>query len=51
MFPQNEGWPFPRYYGACGRIIVESNEGRTLDYYIDKSFHLRVSSLRKIIEL
>ncbi|KAI5621200.1 deleted in autism-related protein 1 isoform X1 [Silurus asotus] len=22
MFPGNEGWPFPRYHGSCGRLMV-----------------------------
>ncbi|XP_036401439.1 divergent protein kinase domain 2B [Megalops cyprinoides] len=22
MFPGTEGWPFPRYYGSCGRVMV-----------------------------
>ncbi|XP_006001389.1 divergent protein kinase domain 2B [Latimeria chalumnae] len=22
IFPQGEGWPFPRYLGSCGRLIV-----------------------------
>ncbi|KAJ8247023.1 hypothetical protein GJAV_G00257890 [Gymnothorax javanicus] len=22
MFPGTEGWPFPKYYGACGRMMV-----------------------------
>ncbi|XP_066543042.1 divergent protein kinase domain 2B [Hoplias malabaricus] len=22
MFPGSEGWPFPRYHGSCGRLLV-----------------------------
>lgn len=22
MFPGTEGWPFPRYHGSCGRLMV-----------------------------
>ncbi|TSL16043.1 Deleted in autism-related protein 1 [Bagarius yarrelli] len=22
MFPGNEGWPFPRYHGSCGRLMM-----------------------------
>ncbi|KAF4086913.1 hypothetical protein AMELA_G00089780 [Ameiurus melas] len=22
MFPSTEGWPFPRYHGSCGRLMV-----------------------------
>lgn len=26
-FPESEGWPFPKYYGACGRFAVFENVG------------------------
>lgn len=42
MFPNNEGWPFPVYYGSCGRVIVESYEGKTLNFYLEHPFLLRV---------
>ena len=34
--------PFPKYIGACGRLIVETEKGRTILNYIDKPFKLRV---------
>lgn len=42
MFQQKDQWPFPIYYGSCGRIIVESYEGKTLNYYFDHPFVYRV---------
>ncbi|XP_035267649.1 divergent protein kinase domain 2B [Anguilla anguilla] len=24
MFPGTEGWPFPKYYGSCGRMMVSA---------------------------
>ena len=34
IFPQSDGWPFPRYIGACGRIVVEEDVGPPLlDFY------------------
>ena len=46
MFPESEGWPFPEYFGACGRMIVEAHKGATLDKYINNPFKFRV---RKIL--
>ncbi|KYM79291.1 PREDICTED: deleted in autism protein 1 homolog [Atta cephalotes] len=36
------GWPVPRYFGACGRIIVEEYVGLPLSDYYDKSWIQRV---------
>jgi len=29
-FPAANGWPFPEYIGACGRVVVEEYIGTTL---------------------
>ncbi|XP_062520096.1 divergent protein kinase domain 2A-like isoform X2 [Corticium candelabrum] len=42
LFPQDEGWPFPQYYGACGRTIIAEYGGRTLESYMKKSWEFRV---------
>lgn len=42
MFRQENGWPFPKFYGSCGRIIVESNEGKTIDQFFNRPFSTRV---------
>ncbi|XP_070165715.1 divergent protein kinase domain 2A [Polyergus mexicanus] len=42
------GWPVPKYFGACGRIIIEEYIGPSLSDYYDKSWIQRakiVSSL------
>lgn len=42
------GWPVPKYFGACGRIIIEEYIGPPLSDYYDKSWIQRakiVSSL------
>ncbi|KYQ58670.1 UPF0672 protein C3orf58 [Trachymyrmex zeteki] len=36
------GWPVPRYFGACGRIIIEEYVGLPLSDYYDKSWIQRV---------
>ena len=42
LFPQEEGWPFPRYYGACGRVIIAENAGKPLTDYLNKIWEFRV---------
>ncbi|XP_025271210.1 deleted in autism protein 1 homolog isoform X2 [Camponotus floridanus] len=32
------GWPVPKYFGACGRIIIEEYIGLPLSDYYDKSW-------------
>ena len=41
-FPSGEGWPFPAYIGACGRIIAVENSGKTLREYFHSSWMTRV---------
>ncbi|GFT47692.1 divergent protein kinase domain 2A [Nephila pilipes] len=41
-FPQAEGWPFPQYYGSCGRVIVEEYVGKTIAYFEDSSWEQRI---------
>ncbi|GIY56966.1 divergent protein kinase domain 2A [Caerostris extrusa] len=41
-FSQAEGWPFPQYYGSCGRVIVEEYVRRTIAYFEDSSWEQRV---------
>lgn len=32
------GWPVPRYFGACGRVVIEEYIGSPLSDYYDKSW-------------
>lgn len=34
VFPSEKGWPFPKFYGACGRAIVMEDAGFPLDSFI-----------------
>ena len=43
MFEKEDNWPFPKYYGSCGRVIIESYEGDTLDKFVKKTFKSRVN--------
>ncbi|XP_015108541.1 divergent protein kinase domain 2A [Diachasma alloeum] len=36
-----EGWPVPRYYGACGRIVIEEYVGLPLPAYYHAPWLLR----------
>ncbi|KAL0115461.1 hypothetical protein PUN28_010769 [Cardiocondyla obscurior] len=42
ILPAENGWPVPKYYGACGRIIVEEYVGLPLADYYDKSWIQRI---------
>ncbi|XP_076857590.1 divergent protein kinase domain 2B isoform X2 [Brachyhypopomus gauderio] len=33
MFPGTEGWPFPRYHGSCGRLVVWAAARPLTDLY------------------
>lgn len=38
ILPAENGWPVPKYFGACGRIIIEEYIGSPLSDYYDKSW-------------
>ncbi|KAJ8351765.1 hypothetical protein SKAU_G00232410 [Synaphobranchus kaupii] len=47
MFPGTEGWPFPKYYGSCGRMMVWASTrpirnayGSTLETRADIAYQL-----------
>ena len=42
IFPKSEGWPFPRYRGACGRFIVEEYIGKSLASYYNADWETRL---------
>ncbi|XP_077198970.1 divergent protein kinase domain 2B isoform X2 [Paroedura picta] len=33
IFPEAEGWPFPKYLGSCGRLIVNTNTRPLKEFY------------------
>ncbi|KAM9245792.1 divergent protein kinase domain 2B [Leptosomus discolor] len=33
IFPEVEGWPFPRYLGSCGRLVVSASTRPLRDFY------------------
>lgn len=50
-FPKNEGWPFPEYFGACGRFIVVSNEGEPLNNFYNSPWHKRADLAYQIMKI
>ena len=36
-FPARDGWPFPEYLGACGRVIVEEYVGLNLAEWLPRA--------------
>ncbi|XP_037075874.1 divergent protein kinase domain 2A-like [Pollicipes pollicipes] len=50
-FPQSHGWPFPRYLGACGRLVLEQYIGPTLARYHGASWRQRVELALQLLEI
>ncbi|KAF5277707.1 hypothetical protein FQR65_LT03687 [Abscondita terminalis] len=41
LIKAEDGWPVPFYFGACGRLIVESHCGKNLNAFADYDWYLR----------
>ena len=50
-FPSSEGWPFPKYYGSCGRFSVFENAGQPLANFLEADWTLRARFALQILEL
>lgn len=50
-FPAYDGWPFPKYYGACGRYIAVSYEGEPLQNFFYEPFHKRADIAYQIMKM
>ena len=37
-FPAEDGWPFPKYFGGCGRLAVVEWAGGMLSQHWEKPF-------------
>ncbi|XP_078576825.1 divergent protein kinase domain 2A-like [Branchiostoma floridae x Branchiostoma japonicum] len=44
-------WPFPKFYGACGRVIVVEHAGRTLDAFLDSPWNVRADIAVQLLQL
>ena len=36
-FPSKDGWPFPTYFGACGRFVVQEYVGPSLAEWLPRA--------------
>ncbi|XP_067007079.2 divergent protein kinase domain 2A [Anabrus simplex] len=41
ILDEREGWPVPKYYGACGRVVVEEYVGNMLSFYFKAPWFTR----------
>jgi len=46
-----ESWPFPQYLGACGRFIVETFEGTTLQSALSETWEIRVDVSLQLLRI
>lgn len=50
-FPKSKGWPFPEYYGACGRYVAVENGGKTLGDYYNAAFYRRADLAYQLLQI
>ena len=51
MFPSEKGWPFPKFYGACGRAIVLEDAGHPLDSFLSHPWLERAELALAVIKI
>lgn len=55
LFPSISGWPFPHYYGACGRIVAVGDAGvklrSALHWPWGQRVHVAISLMRAVSKL
>ncbi|XP_013406196.1 deleted in autism protein 1 homolog [Lingula anatina] len=44
-------WPFPKYYGACGRAVIAENGGKPLVDYLNQPWEIRASLALQLLEV
>jgi len=50
-FTASEGWPFPNYYGSCGRVAFVEDSGNPLTHFYDRPFVVRAKLAIQILEI
>lgn len=48
--PAEDGWPVPKYFGACGRLVVEEYIGPTLSNYHLEPWFRRAKIASSLLE-
>lgn len=51
VFPSEKGWPFPKFYGACGRAIIMEDSGLPLDSFLSHSWLERAELALAVIKI
>lgn len=51
IFPSEEGWPFPKYHGACGRIIVVEDSGKSLNQFLSHPWTVRAQLAINLLKI
>lgn len=50
-FPSDEGWPFAKYLGACGRMVAVNYVGEELWSYYNAPWEKRVDLARQLMDI
>ncbi|XP_012262670.2 divergent protein kinase domain 2A-like [Athalia rosae] len=50
ILPAEEGWPVPKYFGACGRLVVEEYVGPSLSNYYSEPWIRRAKISASLLE-
>lgn len=50
-FPKREGWPFPEYLGACGRVVAEEYSGKPLADFFYSPFYMRAALAYELLKI
>ncbi|XP_060572616.1 divergent protein kinase domain 2A-like [Ruditapes philippinarum] len=51
MFPVADGWPFPEYFGACGRYVAVGNGGKPLSEFYNANWSARADIAYKLVKI
>lgn len=50
-FPSDEGWPFAKYLGACGRMVAVNYVGEELWSFYNAPWEKRVDLARQLMDI
>ncbi|CAB3372344.1 Hypothetical predicted protein [Cloeon dipterum] len=50
-FRAEDGWPFPKYLGSCGRVTAQEFIGSTLAYYTNSEWRTRAKLALQLLKI
>ncbi|XP_059483036.1 divergent protein kinase domain 2A [Neocloeon triangulifer] len=50
-FPAEDGWPFPKYLGSCGRVTAQEYVGSNLGYYLNSEWRTRARLALQLLKI